>query len=264
MNTTTPSLVRRNHGKGHTYRLDGAHAPGVTNALNAGYPKPAIAQWAARAAADEVLDFWDELAELSPSDRRERVRTAPDRDRDAAARRGTEVHTFAEKLAAGEEVNVPDELVGHVDAYLRFVEEWDVRELLVEAVIARRKPRYCGTLDLVADLADGKRWLLDLKTTRSGVFSENALQLAGYRFADFYVDGDGLEQPIPAVDRAGVVWLRADRTYELVPVEAGEREFVLFRMVLEVARFADERFARDEYVNVIGAPLAPPTKEVAA
>jgi hypothetical protein len=258
------SLERRDHGRGHSYRLDGRHAPGVTTALNAGYPKPAIASWAARTAAQEVLDFWEELGALPPSDRFEQVRTAPDRDRDAAARRGTEVHTYAKRLAAGEDVHPPDELVGHVDAYLRFADEWDPRELLVEAVIARRKPRYCGTLDLIADLADGKRWLLDLKTTRSGVFSENALQLAAYRYADFYVDGDGLEQPVPKVDRCGVVWLRGDRTYELVPVEAGEREFVLFRMVLEVARFADPRFARDDYVDVVGAPLLPPEKEVAA
>lgn len=263
MTAPSSSLVRKNHGKGHTYTLDGKWAPGATTALNAGFPKPAIASWAARTCGECVLDEWAELVELSPSDRAERVRTAPDRDRDAAARRGTEVHELAAKLAAGEDVAVPPELEGHVDAYLRFVDEWTPREWLVETTVARRAPRYCGTLDVVAELADGLTWLLDLKTTRSGVFAENALQLAAYRYADFYIGADGLEHAVPKVDRAGVVWLRGDRSYELVPVEAGDREFALFRAVLAVAKFADQRFARDDYVEVVGAPLTP-TKGVAA
>lgn len=256
----TASLVRKEHRGGHSYTLDGAWAPGVTSAGNAGYPKPAIAQWKANEAGKCVLNEWAALEAMQPSERYDYVRFASDRDRDAAARRGTEVHTIAARLAGGVEVEVPDELAGHVDAYLRFVDEWKPRELFVEAPLACRLPRYCGTLDLVAELADGLTWLLDLKTTRSGVYPENALQLAAYRYADFCLDGDGVERPIPPVDRTGVVWLRADRTYELTPVQAGLREWALFRAVLQIGKFADEKFARDEYVPVIGTPLTPPER----
>ena len=55
-----------------------------------------------------------------------------------------------------------------------------------------------------------QRWLLDLKTSRSGVYGETALQLAGYRFAEVYVDSGGVEQPMPEVDRCAVVWVRAE------------------------------------------------------
>ena len=119
------SLVRRNHRGGHTYRLDGEWAPGVTTALNAGYPKPAIATWKANSAGKVVLNEWPHLEALDPSERYDYVRFASNRDRDDGARRGTEVHALAQRLAAGDEVDVPEELVGHVDAYLRFVEEWD-------------------------------------------------------------------------------------------------------------------------------------------
>jgi hypothetical protein len=263
--TTTPSLVRRKHGDGHTYKLDGEHAPGATSVLNAGFPKPALVGWAANCARDVVLNEWEHLLELEPSKRGEYVRTARDRDRDPLARRGTELHRLWEAHARGDEVAVPDELEGHFRAYERFVDEWQPRELLLEAVVAKRRPRYCGTLDVVADLADGRRWLLDWKTTRSGVYAENALQLAAYRFADFWIDSDGVEQPMPEVDCCGVVWIRADG-YDLYQLEAREREFRVFQYVLEVARFADERFARDDYVPVVGPALAPPVpvKEAAA
>lgn len=245
-----PKIVRKNHGRGHSYTVNGEKWPGVTTILNGGYPKPAIARWAARAASEEVLDFWDELAELSPSERAERVRTAPDRDRDAAARRGTEVHDLARQLAEGKSVRPPDEIAGHVDAYLRFAEEWQPRELLVEAPLACMRWEYSGTLDVVADLADGARWLLDLKTTRSGVFRESALQLSGYRFADWVLGPDGVV-PMPEVDRCAVVWLRGDRTYDFVPVDAGEATYRVFLYVAQVAAFD----ARDD---LIGEPLRPP------
>lgn len=247
-----PKIARRNHGRGHSYTVNGEKWPGVTTILGGGYPKPAIAKWAARTCGEEVLDFWNELAELPPSERAERVRTAPDRDRDAAARRGTEVHHFAQRLAAGEEVDVPDELAGHVDAYLAFATEWQPREVLVEAPLACMRWRYSGTLDLVADLADGLRWLLDIKTTRSGVFRESALQLSGYRFADWALDAaTGLVVPMPEVDRCGVVWLRGDRTYEVVPVDASEATHRVFLYVLQVAAF-------DKRDDLIGEALRPP------
>jgi len=47
------------------------------------------------------------------------------------------------------------------------------------------------------------RWLLDWKTSK-GVYGETALQTAAYAGAEFY-DDDGVETPLPEVDRIGVV-----------------------------------------------------------
>jgi hypothetical protein len=253
-----PSLVRRKHGEGHTYELDGRWAPGVTTLIGKGFPRPGLLNWVKKASANEIVDRWEEILQLAPSDRRELIYTASDRDRDAAARRGTEVHKIARKLLAGQTVDVPEELDDHVKSYLRFLDDWQVRELLVETSIAKRRPRYCGTFDMVADLADGRRWLVDLKTTRSGVYPENALQLAGYRFADFYLDADFTEQPMPAIDQCGVVWIRADG-YDLYPLRVGELEFELFQYVARIARFADRDLANrfGSVDDVIGAPLLP-------
>jgi hypothetical protein len=246
-----PPTRRINRGSGHSYYLDGERAPGVTTALGEGFPKPALVGWAANTTRDYAVDHWDELAKLGPAERVKRLGRARFEDRDPAGDAGRKVHTLAERLAAGDEVEVPESLVGHVDSYLRFVDEWSPVESLVEAVVINRRFVYMGTLDLVTELADGRLWLLDLKTARSGVFAENALQLAAYRNAESYLVGSSLDElPMPAVDRCGVVWLRADG-YDLVPVEAGAEEFRIFLYALGIARWRDVE-------NVVGEAIAAP------
>jgi hypothetical protein len=246
----TPIIVRRNHGRGHSYKLNGEKTPGATTVLNKGYPKH-LEKWAAEQSTMYAVDNWAELSGLSISERIKRISGARFADRDAAAGRGTAVHRLARRLIAGEEVEVPDELEGHVDAYLAFLEEWQPRELLVEAPIANVTWRYCGTLDFLGDLADNARWLLDLKTTRSGVYRESALQISAYRNAEWYVDAGGVVRPMLEVERCGVVWLKADRTYELVEVDASPATFRVFLAAHLIARF-------DERDDVIGAPLESP------
>jgi hypothetical protein len=114
--------------------------------------------------------------------------------------------------------------------------------------------RYCGTLDLVAGLAtddgDVQTWLLDIKTG-NGVYGETALQLAGYRYADAWVDDDGTEHVMPIIDRAGVVHLR-DGSYELLPVVAEERQHRQFLYAAEIVGFlAEDR-------ELIGEPIPAP------
>lgn len=233
-NTTTTGRVNR--GRNHSYKLDGEPAPGVTTVIGDGIPKPALSYWAAKSVAEYAVENLDTLATLDRFAAVDLLKGAPWRDRDAAARRGTEVHRLGEQLVAGQEIEVPDELVGHVDAYLRFLDEWQPVPLLVEAVVINRTHRYMGTLDLVADLADGQRWLLDIKTTRSGVYGETGLQLAAYRNAEHYLDDQGDEQPMPAVDRCGVIWVRADG-YDLIPVDTGPDIYRYFRAAQFVAHF---------------------------
>jgi hypothetical protein len=236
MPTKTPITGRINRGRNHSYKLDGNAAPGVTTIIGNGVPKPALPYWAAKTAAEFTADNLDTLTGLDRFAVVDLVKGAPWRDRDAAARRGTEVHRLAEQLVAGKEIEVPDELAGHVDAYLRCLDDWQLDPVLVEAIVVNRSHRYLGTLDLVADLNDGNRWLLDLKTTRSGVYGETALQLAAYRYAEFYLDDQGDEQPMPPVDRTGVIWVRADG-YDLVPVDTENDVYRYFRAAQFVAHF---------------------------
>jgi len=242
---------RRQHGRGHSYVLDGHKVPGVTTLINGGFPKRALVDWAARTVAGYAVDTWDELSELSVSERLRRLERAHNAVRDAAGVRGTKVHKLAERLAAGDEVEVPDELVGHVEACVKFLDDWGVEPLFSECPVFSRRHQYGGSPDLVARLADGRVWLLDWKTNQRGPYGDQAFQLAAYRHAEVYLDESGRACPMPPIDECGVVWLRADG-YDLYPVEADEYVFRQFLYIAQVARAADE--CRD----YIGDAVTPP------
>lgn len=238
-----PTARRINRGRGHSYEIDGEKVPGITTIIGKGIAKPALIDWAGRVTAGYAIDHWDELSEMRPSERLEALNKSRFTERDTAAVRGTAIHTIAQQLSEGQEVDVPEPLTGHVDAYLRFVEEWQPKDILVEEAFFNRALGYAGTPDLLADLNDGQRWLLDWKTGAKGIFPEFALQLAAARYAEFWVDPDGEEQPIPNVDQCGCIWLRADG-YDLVPVAADTEAFRVFLHAKNTAAFADENRER--------------------
>jgi hypothetical protein len=250
------SITRRNHGRGHSYAIDGTKVDGVTTILRNALPKPALVNWAGDTTASYAIDYWDELSELTPSKRLDRLKKARYEERDAAARRGTEVHRLAERTVAGEDVadQTPEELRGHVESYISFLDAFDVQPVLVEAVIAHRGLRYCGTLDQVADLA-GDRWLLDIKTSRSGIFGETALQLCAYARAEVYVDDQGNEHDMAelAITRVGAVHVRADG-YDLYPLVADDDIWLAWRHLLWVTRHASEDHQREWVGESLRAP----------
>lgn len=249
-------IRRHETAKGHHYKdAQGTRVPGVTTIIGDGVPKPALINWAANATAEAAVDSWDELGALAPTARLKRLQNARYAERDAAARRGTEVHRAAEQLLAGKPVKVPEEIAGHVESYARFLDEFKVEPHLVEFSCVSYRWGYAGTADLYATLVlpdhGAKRILLDLKTTRSGVFGETALQLAAYRYADVWIV-DGEEQEPYEADYAAAIHVRADG-YDLVPVEAGEDVHKAFLYAQRVGQFSAA--SRD----LIGAPIVAPT-----
>jgi hypothetical protein len=112
-----------------------------------------------------------------------------------------------------------------------------------------------GTFDLIADLADGTRALIDWKTGRSGIYPETVLQLAAYRYAEVY-DDDGTEREMAdlGISRTLAVWLRADGTYAAYGVPADERAFKDWLHVRWVAGWVDRS------KELLGDPLPAPTQ----
>lgn len=235
----------------------GAKIPGVTGIIGDGLPKPALIHWAGNVTAEYAVNNWDELSALKVADRLKTLKGARYAEKDAAAKRGTEVHHLAEQLARGEQVTVPDELAGHVESYVRFLDEWDPQPVLLETTVYHRAFGYAGTLDMVADLNNGQRLLCDIKTTRSGVYGDTALQLAAYRYADRYLDEGGVARDMVEVDGCAVIWVRSDG-YDLVPVTADESVLTQFRHVHVVAR------ASAQLKDYVGDALHPITERTPA
>lgn len=242
-------FCRKNHGTGHSYYLGDRKLDGVTTILSKGLPKH-LTKWAAETAAGYVVDNWDELAEVTPSERMKRISKAPNAARDAAAVKGTKVHALADRLANGETVAVPEELAGHVDACVRFLDEWDVQPVITEAPVYNATYLYAGTLDLVAEM-DGKRWLLDFKTSKS-IYGETAFQLAAYRYATHFLAAGAEVSPMVPVDECGVVWIRSDG-YDLHRYHADSGVFRQFLYIQQCARAAEE--CRDYRGDALTPPV---------
>ncbi len=252
-------FTRRNYGREHGYKdAQGQNVPGVTTILSKGLPKPALVNWAARTAAEYAVDNWDTLADLKPSERLKEISGAPNASKNAAALRGTKLHNAAEELIASGTVDVEPDQVPLVESYARWLDRWDVQVEFVESAVYSVTHGYAGTLDLIATLCDGRRWLLDLKTSK-GVFGDMALQLAAYRHAEFLHDDDteGADIAMPQVDAVGIAHVRADDT-DLVPLTAGPAEFRAFLYIAQVAATSDR------LRELVHAPLTPERVEVSA
>lgn len=299
-----PATRRQKYGNGHGYFIDGRKAPGVTTLLR-GVPKN-LTGWAAGLVGDFVLDrlkivdghviadeLLDDLRKMAATTgkfpkqipdwrRSEKLGMAELRDygfvfkgmpfvkRDEAGNRGTEVHKLAQRLAEGEEITVPEELVGHVDAYLKFRDDWEPYDEQVEFVVVNRTASYMGTGDLLCRLARAPELglcLIDLKTSK-GVYDETGLQLAGYRYGESIVDEDGNEQPMPEVDSTLCLHVRSDG-YDLIPFVAERPEQRVMLYAGQVQGFLeanswDQSKPAPAWVNpeaarrVKGEALAPP------
>lgn len=232
---TTPRLQRRNHGKGHSYKIDGQKATGVTTALNA-IAKPALIDWAARVTAEYAVDNWDDLNPLPVAQRLAKLKDARWNTVKEAALRGTRIHDLGEKVSHGVEVEVPDEYRGPVEAYARFLDEWEIEMHATETPCCNTNHRYAGTADGWATIGrTSEKVLLDIKTGK-GVYSEAALQLAAYRYADLWQpDGPDSETTRGPVDAVYVAHVLPD-TVRLLPVVAGPDEFRTFLYALQMHR----------------------------
>lgn len=224
----------------HRYWLDGRPIPGVTTLIKGGLPAPALMYWSARTVAEYVADHDADVQQLRGMGRGPMVaalKEVPWQRRNSAAVRGTDVHTLAERLVAGEQVDVPDHLAGHVEACVRFLDEWQPKPLVTEVAVAHRTHWWAGRLDLIAEMPDGRNALLDWKTAASGIWPETAFQLAAYCHAEFYAPEPDAETPLPQIDWCAAVHLRAEG-YDVIPVRADDEVYKQFRHIAYVATAA--------------------------
>jgi hypothetical protein len=258
VSTFAPPIRRIETARGHHYvDANRQRVPGVTTILSGGMPKPALINWAANSTAEYAVDNWAALSGLTPSERLKKLQGARYEVRDAAANRGTQI----QPLARGEEVDVPDDIAGHVESCVQFLDEFRPDPVLLEATVYSLKYGHAGTLDAVFDFPNGLRGfpqpapriLIDWKSNRTGVYGESAYQLAAYRCSEFMLDEAGNGQPMIPVDGCAVVHLKADG-FDLIPMTAGPVQYREFLYIAQVRRVTDE--SRD----LVGNPIPPPSR----
>lgn len=231
----TPALtVKETHEGDRLYSVKGTDFPSVTSIIRYGVAKPRLVTWTADKIIDQAIRSRQILADLS-SDRKAKtlLTKLTEKDRNAAADRGTAIHEQAENFALGKAVDITPEIEGYVKAFEDFCYDFKPEFLHTEALVVSRKYEYAGTLDAIV-VIDGKVYVLDIKTGNY-IWPEVALQLSAYSRADVMVNRKtGEESPLPALRKRGLVLHLQDGSYELRPVRLGDTEFDTFLAAIDM------------------------------
>jgi hypothetical protein len=170
----------------------------VTQLLNV-IAKPQLQYWFGREvyyamAKDPTIDQKTALA-------------APYKTTRKAQNRGTTVHSIVEAYKHGkkiEEENVPEEFVGYVKAFYKFIDDIKPEFKAQEKTVFSDKYGYAGTLDLLLGLPSGA-YVIDVKTSKD-IYAEAFMQGSAYQNA--LQDGG-----TPTVG-VGVLLLKPDGDYK--------------------------------------------------
>lgn len=274
---TAPRFARTNHGKGHSYTLDGRRIPGVTTAIGKVLDKPALVTWAANETARYAVDNWASLSDRNPIDRLEILKGSRFAPNQRAVEQGKRIHDLGERLAKGEPVEVPDDLRPRVEAYARFLDDWDIEVIATESPCCNTTYQYAGTFDLVAKVGklDGVQLVMDIKTGK-GVYSETALQLAAYARADLMIESVPqppgprggkrkplqVQQPMPVVDGAAVAHIvkeseESPARVDFLPVDISDDTWNAWLWTLTLYRRWWAR-CQDSSSDLFAPPIAEP------
>ena len=247
-----PTRGLRFYPASHRYRLDGEWVPGVTAIIGVLDKSGPLSKWAAATVAEFVADEPGSVEALRTMGREPMVaalKGIPWTRRDEAAARGTTFHALAEQILLGHMVEVPPEQVGLVESALAFMDAYKIDPTLVEVVVGSREHRYAGTADLIAN---GAIW--DWKSGKR-IYASVPFQLSAYAGAEFYLDADDAEQPMPEIRESYGVHIREDG-YSVHPLKFGPdiyAEFLVVRAAFDINKRAEGNW-RIPGTGYVGAP----------
>lgn len=247
----------------------------VTTILSQGVPKPALMHWASFEAAQCAVDNIPELVRARGEQRRLELRSwiqrAGERKRDTAANLGTVIHGFLEAQILGQPTpEYTDEQRPFIDAFARFLDDWQPEYEATELTVANPEIGYAGTLDFIATIpAITSDLLLGDYKTGKGVYPEVGLQLAAYRRATVgWTRPDGVQVKPPATMRAVVLHVRPkelpggeENGYALREVDVTDPVFAVFLAAKAIAEHNVKDGPADQ---VLGEPLIPAKSEAVA
>jgi hypothetical protein len=275
---TNPKHARdTQRGRYYTDPAGGPALVSVTNVLDTAVSKPALVPWGVKLTVEYVLDNITTIARRVLTDRTGLTKEikAIHRDvRDRAADLGDRIHSAAEAYLLGAPIPDDPEVAPYLAQFKRWLTMWgvDLEQHIVatEITVFHRRLGYAGTADLLILLPTGpdgamELWLIDFKTSAtrpaSSVYPENTLQLAALRYAEVVLLPDDTEQPMPKVQRTGVLNLRA-KSHALVPMPADRTAHRAFRGALEATKWLHS--APSSYSALLPTPVGLRTRGKAA
>jgi hypothetical protein len=116
---------------------------------------------------------------------------------------------------------------------------------------ANREHWYAGKPDLIGLLPDGRRVLVDWKTSEKGVKDKDVIQQCAYARAEFYAPSSDVEIPLPHIDLALCVQL-APWGYRAIECDLSDKTFDIFLAAATLYK------AKKYLDNIVGQPVDAP------
>lgn len=245
------STIKRADSRFYVHPETKEKVPGVTSIINM-LPKPFLQFWASKMTAEWCADNAGAFLQMLINGERkaalDTAKGAARRSTSEAAGIGTNVHDYFELYARGNAPKRPHpDVLPFVPHIKEFHDRYQPEYLHLEDAVWSDEHRYAGSFDFIAKI-DGETVMGDVKTTRSGVHEEVALQLSAYANADRVITQDGTVHPLPAIEAGAVAHFRPEG-WKLVPVRIDESVFSYFVVLRQVFDWVN-----DVSKSVLGEP----------
>ena len=252
MTKTAVTTIKRQGSRWYVHPTRQTKAPSVTSIVGC-LPKPALQFWqgkmVAQCAIDDVSMILDLLLKGNEGAALDHLKRAPQRSSGESAKIGTDVHALIETINKGDDPGaIHPQLAPYIDTYREFLSDFQPTVLEAEATVWAGEDRYAGTLDAIIRI-DDEVVLVDAKTGASGIWPDACLQAVGYARADYILDPDGTERPLPPIGGAAALHIRPEG-YELIPLRIDDDVFAVFESLLTVAAWE-----REVSKTVLGQPV---------
>jgi hypothetical protein len=134
-----------------------------------------------------------------------------------AADRGKRVHAATENLDRYNEVQVDNDILPYVEAYVKWRKEYDPQWTRIEYACYHPEMMFAGTLDRYGTIR-GEQYIVDIKTTSTLHTARETAQLNGYQKL---AEANGLK-----VDKRAILQLKKDGTFKFKPIEEDDSLFM--------------------------------------
>jgi hypothetical protein len=204
--------------------------PSVTTFLNI-MDKPALPRWSAKLVAEYAVEHRESWQGLPDDDAVKLLKGIPWSRAKSSADRGTDAHSYAEdRMTLGLPPNAVTNEAKNVDAIIEQLLQRGFKLFDTEVTMWNESAGYAGTCDLIGAMND-EIWLLDWKTSKA-VYADMALQLAAYRWCDWYMPNRGNakvqlrnEDGSPKIQRAAILWVPKEGKGDIVEMKVGADEY---------------------------------------
>lgn len=239
---TAPVLsTQTEHGRFYVHPAKQTQVPSITN-IKGMKDIPGLKYWAAKECANYAADNVVKLSGLDRDEIYQLVRGAPfsrSAAREKSSQIGDIVHDWIDATIKGEP---PADLMHYTDRngytldtpmqarqmwrqFGGFIERYQPRWVASEFSVWSDKHGYAGTADWAAYI--GNALVLGDHKTGANAYPDTAMQLAALANADFIIEPDGTEKPLPEFERYAILHLRP-RFCRLIPVQHIDEWFKAF------------------------------------